>query len=104
MLNRLIPLVSCAALLAAAASSAVAADAAPGPTAVPSVTVQGQAPPKMIQEEAQAFTRSYPAPTTELGQIPRWRDPVCVQVFGVAPDIAARIQARVENVASAVGL
>jgi hypothetical protein len=104
MLTRLIPLVSCAALLAAAANPAVAADAAPGPTAVPSVTVQGQAPPKMIQEEAQAFTRSYPAPTAELGQIARWRDPVCVQVFGLAPDVAAKIRARVENVASAVGL
>ena len=109
MLNRLTPFICSAALLAAASTSALAAsdtaaDTASGPTRVPSVTVQGQAPPKMVQDEAQAFIKAYPAPTAELGQIARWRDPMCVQVFGVSPDVAAKIQARVENVGQALGL
>jgi hypothetical protein len=109
MLIRLTPLVTAAALLASASNPALAASdtadaAAPGSTRVPPVTVQGQAPPKMIQEQAQAFTRTFPATTTELGQIARWRDPLCVQVFGLAPDVAAKVQARVENVGKAVGL
>ena len=108
MLNRLTPLVTAAALLAAASAPARAAGdtaaAAAGPVTVPSVTVQGQAPPKMIEEQALTFTRTYPATTTELGQIARWRDPLCVQVSGVTPDVAAKIQARVENVGQAVGL
>jgi hypothetical protein len=58
----------------------------------------------MIQDEARAFTRAYAAPTSELNQIARWRDPLCVQVFGLAPEVAARIKARVENVGDAVGL
>jgi hypothetical protein len=109
MVNRLTPLVCTAALMAAASSSALAAGdaapaAAPGPTVVPRVTVEGQAPPKMIQEQAQAFTKSYPATTTELGQIARWRDPMCVEVFGLSPDVAAKIKGRIENVGQAVGL
>jgi hypothetical protein len=109
MVNRLTPLVCTAALMAAASSSALAAgDAAPaaasGPTVVPRVTVEGQAPPKMIQEQAQAFTKTYPATTTELGQIARWRDPLCIQVYGLAPDVASKIRARVENVGAALGL
>ena len=109
MLHRLTPLVCSAALLTAASTAALAAgdtaaDTAAGPTRLPSVTVQGQAPPKMIQEEAQAFAKTYPATTTELGQIARWRDPICVQVSGVSPEVAAKIQARVENVSQAVGL
>lgn len=104
MLNRLAPVVSCAALLAAATTPALAADAPSSSTVVPRVTVQGAAPPKMVQEQAQAFARTYPARTAELGQIARWRDPICVQVFGLSPDIAARVKARVENVGQAVGL
>jgi hypothetical protein len=104
MLNRLALFLSCAALLGAASTPALAADPAPAPTVVPRVTVEGVAPPKMVQEQAQTFARTYPAPTVELGQIARWRDPICVQVFGVVPQVAARVQKRIEDVGSAVGL
>ncbi|MGZ3275992.1 MAG: hypothetical protein ACXU82_13570 [Caulobacteraceae bacterium] len=104
MLNRLIPFILGAALLVAPSTSALAADAAPEATVVPRVTVEGVAPPKMVQEQAQTFARTYPAHTAELGQIARWRDPICVQVIGLRPEAAAKVQARIEDVGRAVGL
>lgn len=93
------------ALAAGAALPGVArAEGAPAPTPVPRVTVEGVAPPKMVQEQAQAFTKAYAATTAELGQIARWRDPICVQVIGLTPEVAAKVEKRIEDVGQAVGL
>jgi hypothetical protein len=105
MLNRLVPLLSCAALLAAA-SAPVRADtaaAAAPPTALPPVTVEGQATAHMIQEQARDFAEAYDAPTAQIGQIPRWRDAVCVRVAGLPDAQNAQIKGRIEDVATALG-
>jgi hypothetical protein len=93
--------------------AAALAQAAPPPaartaaaTTVAPVTVTAPAKPRVIEKQASAFVLSYAAAQNpEIGQIGRWRDPVCVQVVGLPqPDEAAKIQARIESVAQAVGL
>jgi hypothetical protein len=97
-----------AALLAAAltlpASAQAPSAAAPPSSAVAPLTVQGTPPPEMMEEWAQSFVRSYAKPTAKLGQLARWRDPVCVQVLGLTAEAAAPIAARVEDVARSLGL
>ena len=89
-------------LLAAGLACAAAPALAQAPTSVGPVTVQGQLMPKVVQRQARDFVHALAAPTAELGQIARWRDPVCVQVFGLRAEVAARVKARVEEVAKAV--
>ncbi|MEI9890004.1 MAG: hypothetical protein WDN45_04615 [Caulobacteraceae bacterium] len=67
------------------------------------VTVAGVSRPKAIQEQTRRFTDAYAAATPQLGQIARWRDPVCVEVEGLLADLDANVRARVEDVAKAVG-
>ena len=98
MPNRFAPALFASAL----AWTATAAMAQPAPTALPQVTVEAVMP-KMVHDQARAFTETYAAPTAQLGQIARWRDPVCVQVYGLIPDLAAKVKARVEDVSRAVG-
>ncbi len=108
MSNRLASLLS-ASLLACAPGAALAQGAAPPavlaqPTStVAPVTVEGELKPQMVEKQARAFTEAYAASSAELGQIARWRDPLCVHVVGlIRPDQGAMIKARIEDVAKAV--
>jgi hypothetical protein len=74
-------------------------------TTVAPVTVQGQAPPKVIEKQSYAFVQNYAAPgNPELDQIVRWRDPVCVKVTGLIPRQQEAIETRIAEVAKAVDL
>jgi hypothetical protein len=73
-------------------------------TPVAPVTVEGAAPPKLIEKQAHDFVESYAAPTFVIDHIARWHAAVCVQVAGLVPAQAGRVQARVEEVAQGVGL
>ncbi len=91
-------------LATGAAEARPASAAAPAPTAVAPVTVEGAAPPKTIQRQARSFVETHAAPVAKINQIGRWHEPICVQVVNLIPEQAAMIQARVEDVAKAVGL
>ena len=100
-------LVSCGiAGLAGMAASAAMAQSAAAPTTVAPVTVQAAAKPKVIEKQAHSFVQGHAAvPNPEVGQIGRWRDPVCVDVVGLpSPQDAATIKTRIESVAQALGL
>jgi len=109
MLNRFHPALACVAWLIAGAAlaqpaSPPAAQAAPSTTVAP-LTVQAAPTPKVIQKQAHSFVQGYAAvPNSEIDQIGRWHDGVCVRVSGLMPDQAAVIKARIESVAQAVGL
>jgi hypothetical protein len=90
--------------LAAAAQARAAVPAAPSPTAVAPVTVQGAAPPKTIEKQARSFVETHAAPVAKINQIGRWHEPICVQVVNLIPEQVAKVRARVEDVARAVGL
>jgi hypothetical protein len=92
-------------LLALPAMAMAQAQPAPAPaTAVPSVTVQGQASPAVVHKEVQNFVQAHAAATAKIDQIGRWHGGVCVQVTGLIPDQAVKIQARIDDVARSVGL
>ena len=90
-------------LLALPAQAQAQAQPAPA-TAVPSVTVKGQASPAVVHKEVQNFVQAHAAPTAKIDQIGRWHGAVCVQVTGLIPDQATKIQARIDDVARSVGL
>ena len=104
MLNRFVPGLTCVTWLAATTAMAQPAPA-PAPVVAP-LTVQGAAPPKMIEKQAYSFVQSYAAVSNpEIDQIGRWQGPVCVQVVGLdRAEQAATIKARIESVAQEVGL
>lgn len=92
-------------VLALAAGAAQAAlSPAPSPATVSPLIVQGAAPPKTIEKQARSFVDTHAAPIAKINQIGRWHEPICVQVVNLIPDQAAQVQARVEDVAKAVGL
>ena len=95
MLPRFHPALVCMGWLAA--SAAMAQTAPPERAAAPAAS--GGA-----GQQAFEFVQAYEAATPEVNQIPRWKDPLCVQVIGVPPDQAAQVKGRVEDVAKAVGL
>jgi hypothetical protein len=88
------------------AATAAFADAAKPPNStVAPVTVQGVAPPAMIEDQALSFARTFPGATTELDQIARWRDPVCFKAVGhLTDDQAKKVETRLGEVAAQVGL
>jgi len=92
-----------AALAQAAASPP--AKAAPAVTVAP-VTIQAPSKPEVIEKQTYSVVRKFAAPSNpEIGQISRWRDPVCAQVVGLpGDDQAAMIKARIESVAQEVGV
>ncbi len=110
MQNRRVSALSCAAWLASSAalaqpvSAPAAKDAPPGPQST--VTVRAPPSPKVIQEQSYRFVQSYAAtPNPNVEQFGRWSDPVCVLVLGLPlADQAAKIKARVESMAQALGL
>ena len=53
-------------------------------------------------KQAASFVESYAA--TSGSVIARWSDAICVRVVGLAPDQAAAVRARVEQVARGVGI
>jgi len=93
------------------ASSAALGQPAPDgknapPTIVSPVTVEAAPTPKAIQKLSNSFVRSYAAtPNPNIDQIGRWHEPACVQVWGLPLAAqAAKIKARIEAMAQAVGL
>jgi hypothetical protein len=103
-----------ASVLALTAGAALAQSAPPtpadatkpaDPTAVSGVTVEAAPTPKVIERQSWNFTQSFATePNTERDQLARWRDPVCVTVTGLVDAQAAKIKARIEDVAKAVDL
>ena len=88
--------------LFALASPAAAQQAA---TAVAPVTVQGAASPATVSKQTSSYVQSYAAAANpEINQIGRWHGAVCVHVGGLIPAQAADVAARIEDVASSVGL
>jgi hypothetical protein len=108
--NRCASALTCAVWLAA--SAALAQPGAPSggkdapPTTLSPVTVKSPATPKVIERQTQSFVRSYAAaPNPDVDQIGRWRVPVCAEVWGLPQaDQAAKIKARIESMAEALGL
>ena len=94
------PFVLCLALPALGMAQAQPAPATP----VPSVTVKGQASPAVVHRQVQNFVQAHAASTAKIDQIGRWHGGVCIQVTGVIPDQATKIQARIDDVARSVGL
>jgi hypothetical protein len=73
------------------------------PTPVTALTVQAARSPAEVEKQAYTFVQSYAASTVRLDQIARWRDPICVQVTGLAADKGAEVQARIEDMAKTIG-
>lgn len=102
--------IACLTATAALAQAAPAGPAAnqaassPGTTVAP-VTVTSSKT-GVVERQSYAFVKSHSAPDQpEIGQFGRWRDPVCVEVVGLPQeDEAAKIKARIESVAEAVGV
>jgi beta-lactamase regulating signal transducer with metallopeptidase domain len=82
------------------------ASARPAPTAkaTPPKPSAQAAEPAEVSGQALRFVQSYAAATSKRQVIARWGGPICVRVVGLAPDQAAAVRARVEEVAGAVGV
>jgi hypothetical protein len=108
MPNRLPSLLTLGALLMATAahsqSQPAPAGQASSPTAVAPLTVQAEPGPLIVRKETGEFVQSFAAPTPAIDQIARWREAICIQVTGLVPDQAARVAARIEEVAEGVGM
>lgn len=93
---------------AAQAQTAPAAPekSAPADTTVAPVTVTAPAKPQTIEKQTWETVHKLSVPANPvIGQIARWRDPVCAAVVGLPrDDEAAAIKDRIESVAQAVGL
>ncbi len=79
---------------------------APAETTVAPVTVTATSKPEVIEKQSFETVKKLAAPANPvIGQIARWRDPVCAAVVGLPrEDQAAAIKDRIESVAQAVGL
>jgi hypothetical protein len=95
------------------ASSAAVAQPASGPVAkaalsatVSPLTVQSAPVAGLIKKQTYSFVQSYAGtPNPNIDQISRWRDPVCVVVWGLPlADQAAKIKARIETMAQTLSL
>ncbi len=110
MPHRRTSVLACVAWLgsSAALAQAVSAPAATDATSktVAPLTVHAPPNPKVIQKQTDSFVRSYAAaPNPNIDQIGRWSGPACVQVWGLPlAEQAAKIKARIESMAQAVGL
>lgn len=92
MNRRFHPVLVCAAW---AAATAAVAQTAPTKVALSSGDVGKQ---------AFDFVQAYQAAAPKIDQIPRWQDPLCVQVIGLPDAQAAQVKGRIEEVAKDVGL
>jgi hypothetical protein len=92
MNTRFHPILVCT--LSAAATAAVAQ---PAPTKVALSTGD-------VSKQAFDFVQAYAASTPKIDQIPRWQDPLCVQVIGLPDAQAAQVKGRIEEVAKDVGV
>jgi hypothetical protein len=99
MLRRFHPVLTCAAWLTATAAMGQTAPSASTPDRPTPVASAGN-----VGRQTFDFVRAYAASTPKIDQIPRWQDPLCVQVIGLPADQAAQVKARVEDVAKAVGV
>jgi hypothetical protein len=85
------------ALLLTAAICALAAPAAAQQAAAPSS-------PADVNKQTRSFVQAYAARSGKIDQLPRWHQPLCVAVRGLVPAESAKVAARIEDVAKAVGL
>jgi hypothetical protein len=92
MKSRFQPILVCAAWAAATAPMAQIA-----PTKVALSTGD-------VNKQAFEFVAAYAASTPKIDQIPRWQDPLCVQVIGLPDAQAAQVKGRIEEVAKDVGV
>jgi len=76
----------------------------PAPTAVAPLTVQAAPGPVTVRKETREFVQTFAASTPAIDQIARWHDPVCIGVVGLVPEQAARVAARIQEVAEGVGM
>ncbi|MGZ3274898.1 MAG: hypothetical protein ACXWKY_12655 [Caulobacteraceae bacterium] len=60
--------------------------------------------PAELRKQTYSFVDTFAAGTPKLDQIARWDSPLCVTVQGLPSDEGAKIKARVEDVAKALGL
>jgi len=109
MPNQIVPVLTCGAWLMAGAAFAQAPPAAsqattPAPTAVAPLTVQAAPGPVTVRKETREFVQTFAASTPAIDQIARWHDPVCIGVVGLVPEQAARVAARIQEVAEGVGM
>jgi hypothetical protein len=97
-------------MLTLAASAALAQPTPAGPpasqapTIVAPVTVQAAPGPLIVRKEAREFVQSFATPTPAIDQFARWHDPICIGVSGLVPEQAARVAARIQEVAEGVGM
>ncbi len=104
-------LLTCAAWLPATAALAIGEPPkvvmkpppAEGSTAVAPVEVEATTPAE-LRKQTYSFVDTFAAGTPKLDQIARWSSPLCVTVQGLPNDEGAKIKARVEDVAKALGL
>jgi hypothetical protein len=68
------------------------------------LTVQAAPGPVAAQKETRDFVQSYAGLAPAIDQIPRWHSPICISVAGLAPDQAARVAARIQEVGEGVGM
>jgi hypothetical protein len=133
MLNRVPSLLACSALLMATAAYAQSQPAAPAagapvitpipsvvsqpkvfvPTTAPApapasvvspVTVQAGPGSETLQKQSRQFVQTFAATSAAIDQVPRWHRPICISVAGLSPEQAARVSARIQEVALGVGM
>jgi hypothetical protein len=88
----------------AQAPSAAGQAAPPGPATVAPLTVQAAPGPVIVRRETREYVQTFAASTPAIDQIARWHDPICIGVVGLVPDQAARVAARIQEVAEGVGM
>jgi hypothetical protein len=60
--------------------------------------------PAELRAQTRAFVETFATATPKLDQIARWDSPICVTVQGLPADEAAKIKARIEEVAKALNV
>jgi hypothetical protein len=98
--------IAMAPLAASAATSPASPDASRAPpTALAGITVTAPRPPPAPQISDRAvhdFVRAHGA-ATRIGQLARWREPICAQTFGLPPEFNAFVSRRIAEVGVSVG-
>ena len=93
--------------VAAAAPAPAPADVQPdaAETTVETVTVEAKRLTRPeVERQSLRFVQTYATPTAKLDQFARWREPICVQIVSPDPLEAARITARIGEVAKTLGV
>lgn len=65
------------------------------------ILVEGLAEKELRRQAAEMVRAVLPVPVA--GQVPRWNDPICPKVIALAPELAARVEMRIRDIAAQVG-